>query len=580
MKFIKDILDLFQGVPLDISEGNADINMEYGVVIHPTALRYKEEIVGYLKERRLNGEDLNKSFHKSWEIILESKDLIYHQILHYLSTYGTDFNDDIYIPLEELHVPLKLNLKVIKGISREEIVKRCISLLEIGVALKQETIIKILDILQEFEYPIHKIKCRNREAFTLIVDRTGVLPEEGDELFRYFFYKATGKTLVVNSKESRLLISNSGYTLPQLTNTQLSELSKSFNRNKDLWISFKSNKENIAQVNRIGKLNKKHHVTKSINILNSLTYKQFSEIEVESACRNATIFQLVRALNAVRFYMEDRENRVYRIRNGKSFTKVKITYTEIDLLLTYHEILLRTVKSRLKTQRVYYPDNIDYGIPVSEKMFIGNIPSGTVFTLPNNRESFLIGIYWKGNGIDLDLRGNSITESIGWNTSHKGEGLLYSGDITSAPNGATEWLYTRSIKEIYNIQVNAYHGADIDYPFKLILGYGSNPNKKYIIDPNKVLFEVPLTLTQREMSLGLLEQDDTNLRLYLTAFGTGNSRVGKHIELTNVMNKAVINTAKSSLRLKDLIPSVKEEMADVKLTPESLTKDSFLNLFI
>ena len=126
MKNIKNVLDLFQSVPLSTSDESADINIEYGVIIQTTALKYKEEIVRYLEESMLNGNDLNKSFHKSWENIILSteEELVYHQIFHYLSTYGSDFKDDIYIPLEELDIPFKLNFKVIKGISKEEIIKR------------------------------------------------------------------------------------------------------------------------------------------------------------------------------------------------------------------------------------------------------------------------------------------------------------------------------------------------------------------------------------------------------------------------------------------------------------------------
>jgi hypothetical protein len=587
---INACLELFKVVPQSESVSNTPVVLiQHGVVIHPEASTYAKEIEAYLDLNTLRGEDLNKSFHKSWQTILESteEELIAHQLVHYFSTYGLQSlglysEDTIYIPEEVLEVPVKLGFKVIKAVSNEELINRCKSLLESGVALVQDTITKLLDILEVLEYPLSNVECKNKEAKVLIIDRTGILPLTEDELFRYIYYKATGGlTLVVNSKESKQLILGTGYEVPLLTDSQLMLLAQSYNRHKDLWLSMKiGNRANARTVNRIGKLSKKHHKPMKMDVLNSLTSTEFSPQVVKDAASNAIVFRLIRAINAVRFYMEEKENRTYRIRNGKSYTKVKPTITEDDLLFNYHEILLAELKSRLKVHSVYYPSNVDYALPVSEKAFVGNIPMGTIFTLPKKEEGFLIGIYWKGDYIDLDLRGESLTESVGWNTTSKGEGLLYSGDITSAPNGATEWLYTRYVPEVYDIKVNGYSGAEIGYNFKVILGYGDKPDKSYIIDSNKVVYELDLTLAQTQMSLGLLECEGDDLRFYLGGLGTGNSNVGRFTNLTSVMNKAIISKGKSSLRLSDLIPSVSQEEAELNLSPSELTKDSLLSLFM
>ena len=587
---INACLELFQVVPQSNLVSNTPIVlMEHGVVIPPEASGYTKEIEAYINLNNLQGKDLNKSFHKSWQTILESteEELLTHQLVHYFSTYGLEslglYNEDtIYIPKEVLNIPIKLGFKVIKAVSNEELINKCKSLLESGAALVQDTITKLLDILEALGYPLNNVDCKNKEARVLIIDRTGILPQSEDELFRYIYYKATGgKTLIVNNKESKQQIISVGYEIPLLTNSQLILLAQSYNRRKDLWLSMKiGNRANARIVNRIAKLSKKHHKPLKLDVLNSLTSTEFNPQIVKDTASKATVFRLIRAINAVRFYMEEKENRTYCIRNGKSYTKIKPTITQDDLLLDYHEILLEELKSRLNVHSIYYPSNVDYALPVSEKAFVGNIPMGTIFTLPKKEEGFLIGIYWKGDKVDLDLRGESLTESIGWNTTSKGKGLIYSGDITSAPNGATEWLYTRSIEEVYDIKVNGYSGAKVGYKFKVILGYGDKPNKSYIIDPNKIVYELNLTLAQMQMSLGLLEPKKENLRFYLGGLGTGNSNVGKYTNLTNVMNKAIISKGKSSLRLSDLIPSVSQEEAELNLSPSELTKDSLLKLFM
>ena len=91
---------------------------EDGYIIEPYALWAKDRIIDYYKKESLNGNDLNKTFHKSWEKIKNSTriELVIEQILHYLSTYGTNFQGEIYIPNEALEVPdTKIVFKVIKA---------------------------------------------------------------------------------------------------------------------------------------------------------------------------------------------------------------------------------------------------------------------------------------------------------------------------------------------------------------------------------------------------------------------------------------------------------------------------------
>ena len=86
--------------------------------------------------------------------------------------------------------------------------------------------------------------------------------------------------------------------------------------------------------------------------------------------------------------------------------------------------------------------------------------------------------------------------------------MLYSGDVTSAPNGATEWMYCKGLSEFYVLKVNGYtlpedKGEDKEQPFKIILGYGNSEQieENYIIDPNNLMFEIESAMTQKEKSL-------------------------------------------------------------------------------
>jgi len=609
MNLISNCLDLFQTIPLlDSSPASDDIVSlftlgsplhsdyplsllsSFGVLLHPNALSSYSEVKSYLESIYLSGNELNKAFHKSWHTILQStpQSLLSEQLIHYFSTYGLQSlhlysSDTIYIPSEYLNIPSSppLPLKLIKATSPSDIIVKCESLLHSGVALKQSTIIKILDILEALGYPLSSLSTPNKEASILIIDRTGQLPSSDDELFRYLFFKTTGgRTLVINDSSSKSLIKSIQYPLPPLSDTQLISLSRSFNRHKDLWLTIKSShKSNVPIVNRIAKLSKKHHSPLKVDVLNSLTHKHFDLSTIESACSSSNTFRLIRSINALRYYLLDKQNRTYLIRNGKSFSHLKPSSSSDALLLSYHDIILSSLKNRLKPTSVFYPSWVDYTLPSTEKSFIGNIPLGTIVSIPPTEESFLLGVYWQGDRVDLDLRADSPSHSVGWNTSLKDDGLLHSGDITSAPYGATEWLYSSSITDTYEIKLNGYSYDDLKgQDFTLILGYGSSPDSNYIIDPSKVIFQSSLSLTQTQMTLGFLEPSPIGLSFYLGSMGSGSSIVGSSSPLSSIRTKSFLSRIKSSLKLSDLLPSTPN--APINLSPSSITKDSLFDLFL
>ena len=64
-------LKLFNAVLARESNEKPFISDE-GFIIEPDALWAKKEIISYYSKEKLNGNDLNKTFHKSWQKIKES----------------------------------------------------------------------------------------------------------------------------------------------------------------------------------------------------------------------------------------------------------------------------------------------------------------------------------------------------------------------------------------------------------------------------------------------------------------------------------------------------------------------------
>lgn len=108
--FMMRTLQLFNAV-LKKDSGKEPFISTEGFVIESGALWAKNQIVKYYSKEKLKGNDLNRTFHKSWKKIKETgrTDLLLEQIRHYISTYGSEFQNEIYIPAEILNVPESTN---------------------------------------------------------------------------------------------------------------------------------------------------------------------------------------------------------------------------------------------------------------------------------------------------------------------------------------------------------------------------------------------------------------------------------------------------------------------------------------
>ena len=185
-------LKLFNAV---LSNGNSDAFVsEQGFIIESGAVWAKKEIINYYTSEKLNGNDLNKTFHKSWEKIRTSSrfELYLEQIQHYISTYGSNFSAEIYIPNEVLELPeLNLKYKVIKAYTKSEMIDKCLSMLKSGIALKEETVDDLISLLvDQLDYTFTgNENIKNKEAIVKIADEYGVYPKDSTEFFRYIIYK-------------------------------------------------------------------------------------------------------------------------------------------------------------------------------------------------------------------------------------------------------------------------------------------------------------------------------------------------------------------------------------------------------
>ncbi len=582
-------IQLFNAVVAkDVATSTKPYVSEDGFIIEPNALWAKDNIIAFYKKEALDGAALNKTFHKSWNKIKTSSrlELFKKQILHYISTYGSNFQDDVYIPDEVLEIPeTKLTYKVIKGYPSEVLQEKCLELLRSGLALKEETIDTILSALvDELEYTFTGDEnIKNKEAIIKIADLYNVFPTDVMAFFRYIIYKATGTTLLIKNDELIALIKASSYNpAVQFKMFGLEKLAEIFNRFKPLFLAFKDKAPKT--INKISKLSKKYHKPMVTNTLNEATNTLLTAKDIHWL-DNATPFALFKAIAACYNRKNGQDAFLYRVRNGTSW--VKEGELSVALNKKNYKFLLKYLKQRfdLSGKSIYIPENIKYALPTSEKMFVGNVPAGTRFY----GKKLAVGVYWENawGASDLDLSGLNIGGKVGWNAAYnQNDGnLMYSGDITSAPKGAVEYLYANKGLETPTLVLNNVYQGEHDCGYKIIIGQGDHISEAFMMNPNKVFATIKTNAVQKQGVVGMLLPKKDKQCFVVLNFGAGHTRVSGTSEISKLATKALYQQWNKPLSLNKMAKLLgatlvnDQAKADFDFALDGLEKDTFLKLF-
>ena len=253
--------------------------MQRGYIVHPDVCN--DSVMSFLKEITVNP---NATFYKTWADITSKTriELLFDQLLHYATTYGTNFAfGNGYVPNDSDYsdVPEFKNFKVILPITVEELTTKCLGVLQIGIALKQETMTVLADCVCDNmdKDSIDVDSISNREALVYICGKMNIYPKNPMNLFRYIIYCTTDQTMIINNDEMFDMIAKSSkpFDLTILDDETLKGLSSIFLRYKELFCAFKHNgigyiicnsirkklnvKTNSYVVNKLRKLAVKYH---------------------------------------------------------------------------------------------------------------------------------------------------------------------------------------------------------------------------------------------------------------------------------------------------------------------------------
>ena len=498
----------------------------------------------------------NCTFYESFQFVKDTTDVVLflHQMLHYASTYGTNFVGKAYIPNSE---PVDINLtdgKILSNITLEGIAKKINTMLSSGIAVKSDDITKMFALISELYNPglissyFDHNEWNNREAITRWYINNNIPAKNADMFMQMLNYAIVGNCMVIKSREtiSQYSCDLSGDIADIMANADNRMLAEKFNRYKPLFLALKKRRSvDSAQINKISKLSKTLHKPVVVPLINKFLTKDYllssedPEGSAEKVIANLSIFQLEKLLRAVRSrYSKCRhESSIdsYKIRNGKTFLKEsKSWFDSIDVesvngVQQYHEacdnmhgvllrieLLLRNklvnkIASKLGRKKVKLPV-VDIAIPTSQKDFVGPFPYGSVVKF-SDADNFQVGIHWKGSDgatdLDLSLRLED-GRMVAWNTGMKLAGVTHSGDMTTAEPEAAEIISCEKGIPAGTVKISPYcckSGAKFRF---FIAKDGEVPENAVdytaCIDPNAIIFDTMLEI-DGELTLGVFSEN-------------------------------------------------------------------------
>jgi len=472
--------------------------LKFGVVCNPCT--DVEVVLEYVREKKLNP---NVTFYKTIEDVTGKTRLalLVDQIIHYHTTYGTDFQGKPFI-VNDTPVDISQTI-IIDVISEKEAVERCQQMLYAGIALSQETIERILTVLDD-NFVIANIK--NKEALCMICVKNGIYPENTEDMVRVLVYKATDKSLLIKDRDTLKRISESNVIIPVELAEKLSEV---FFRFKDIFLSFKSNPLNKRTVNKIRKLAKKNHKPFIPAFWTTVLSEQKEVSMIEKKVDELNNFKKIAILNAIlQNLFNDSDVKPYLIRNGKLWIQTpfenrlypaKTAYLQKVFDIIFQSLIQSIAKNRCE---ITLPENLTILAPTSEKNFMGEIPIYSYVELKNDA---VIGIYWrdKDGANDLDLSMIDIHGAkIGWNSAYYDakKSFVYSGDMTSADPEASEVLYRKKASDVEGtVKVNPYNSCP-ESKFKVFFAQEpiSKLNKNYMVHPENIIYQYNDTISEQK----------------------------------------------------------------------------------
>ena len=614
-----ELVKMFRQVVPEAAGGMRSFTEVNELAIKRGFLVVPEACTGVVKEWLEDEQfDPNATFFKEWQYIKDHDNLslMYEQILHYLSTYGTNFAlGNGYVSNDGADKPMMAydKLKVVTATTVGELKTRCVDMLASGVALKEDTVKALVDfVVANGGCPADSIA--NKEAACLLHFSQKTTPKDPVEFVRYLVYLYTGSTLLIKSSKVIKEISRTGKVrgfevMSKLSSEDIDNLATVFFRFKPLIIAMKGRdsyagcRESVYKavahnINRIRVRADKLKRPMTPGILDRVFVPgdKNTLAQIEAALKDASMFRKLRIYQGVldRQFTAGDEDPMYTIRNGKIFIRkgYKPQFNPV-WLQSVCGLVGNSIKEffakKMKTGLVKLPTNCDLAVPTSEKNFVGDYPMGTYVPLSEHN---IVGVYWRNEwgtrDFDLsmvDSEGNGVS----WHTGFKDGYYMHSGDMTNADPEASECIY------FYNgngcspakgkvVNLNQFSGDNPKSRYRFFIAkHDGRPKFElgYMVDPKDIVLTVDGTIPAVQTGLVVITDK------FAVLLGTGNG--SKRITLDDYSTQSVIDTItrrymhcirlRSILMLAGFVVVSPDYEGEVDLDLTDMKRDTLLKFF-
>jgi len=393
--------------------------------------------------------------------------LITKQLLHYIEVYGLNRPGLFDLEVEEGTV---VSLRYVRGVTVAELEKMVQNLLYSNAPIKDSSVVE--NIIKEFKLSYDVNKIANNELRVLLYDVKQHAFTSGDDAVRYMVYLATSETMLIKSRKVVESMKLSKVTEAFLEKHER-PLAQVFNRHKPLILAVK-NKATRSVINRISRLSKTQHVPVFEPIGKRFVALALANKADASALKKVGIRDKFKMLNLLEYKMKGHDTDAFIIRNGKVHLESGRAVQDRKALEGVRGMILFSLEedfAKLAGKKILLDKGVDYGLPVSRKQTIGNLPFGTTVTVDDGRIS--AGVYWENEwgARDLDLstidRSGHRTGWGSWSGYSKTNPVTFSGDVTSAHDGAMEFMTSTDVS--YGLFVNIFSGNN-GSGFELVVG--------------------------------------------------------------------------------------------------------------
>jgi hypothetical protein len=413
--------------------------------------------------------------------------LILKQILHYIEVYG--LNSPGLFNLEQENGEV-LTIAYVQGITVDQLGEKVRTLLYTNAPIKDTVALKEIINAYGVEYDLNQVK--NNEMKMLLFRLGKDLFKSGDDAVRYMCYVATDSPLLIKSRQviKAIKAKRDLFTTPFFLNHE-KPLAQVFHRHKNLILAAKHG-ENRSIINRISRDAKDEHVPIHEPISKRYIAEAYAGRVKPDVLSKMTVRDKFKFLNLITYKSAGNTTDAFVIRNGKVHLEKGRKVLNVEKLDAMTYTILDSLKEdlkHLKDKVILLDPYVDYGLPISRKQVIGQLPFGTTVSVEGGTIS--AGIYWENSwgARDLDLSAVDATGGrTGWGriSGYGSRDVVFSGDLTDATNGAMEFMTSKvDFKTPYALFVNIFAGEE---GVKCVVVVGNKTKDKWI--ENLVLQEV------------------------------------------------------------------------------------------